>query len=39
MGQSGMRVARPGVASRAMVQTIYRFKTDKVQVPDEYNPI
>jgi putative transposase len=26
-------------ASRAMVQTIYRFKTDKVQVPDDYNPI
>jgi putative transposase len=26
-------------ASRPMVHTIYRFKTDKVQVPDDYNPI
>jgi putative transposase len=26
-------------APRAMVQTIYRFKTDKVNVPDDYDPI
>jgi putative transposase len=26
-------------APRAALQTVYRFKTDKVNVPDDYDPI